>query len=287
VFAIDFLYDGRYLSDYGFIVCDFNESKGVVTTSSGSKISFEKVSRNGGKRFALTNAKYTECITCTFDICKNPDIFDSDEREITSDEYRDLMRWLNRKDFHMFQPFPDNAADKYYAHYNASFNVETIKIAEKTYGLRLTMETDSPFGYGEQVVEKYTLTKYADKIVFNKSDETGFIYPDMVIKCTDEEFNSDGKLEITARLLNQLNYHCKMIIKNCKKDETITIHGQQQIIETCERIGLETNDHDICNDFNYDFFKLSRSFADNLNYIYSNKNCEITISYYPIIKNIL
>ena len=38
--------------------------------------------------------------------------------------------------------------------FNASFNIEKIKIAEQVYGFRLTMETDKPYAYGE--TEKYT-----------------------------------------------------------------------------------------------------------------------------------
>ena len=43
MYATDFEYDGQYLSDYGFIICDFNYSKGSVTVDTGSKLSFEKV----------------------------------------------------------------------------------------------------------------------------------------------------------------------------------------------------------------------------------------------------
>ena len=71
MYAIDFEYDGQYLSDYGFIVCNFDATSGINIADAGSKITFNKVSRNNGKSYSLTSAKYGECIQCTFDICKN------------------------------------------------------------------------------------------------------------------------------------------------------------------------------------------------------------------------
>lgn len=97
--AIDFEYDNQYLSDYGFIICDFNFSSGANEVDAGSTITFNKISRHSGKRYGLSSTQYDECITTSFDICKNPDIYDPEDMEISNDEYRDIMRWLNRREF--------------------------------------------------------------------------------------------------------------------------------------------------------------------------------------------
>lgn len=47
--AIDFEYDNQYLSDYGFIICDFNFSSGANEVDAGSTITFNKISRHSGK----------------------------------------------------------------------------------------------------------------------------------------------------------------------------------------------------------------------------------------------
>lgn len=44
MYALDFEYDGQYLSDYGFIICDFNSSSGADIVSAGSMITFNTVS---------------------------------------------------------------------------------------------------------------------------------------------------------------------------------------------------------------------------------------------------
>ena len=50
---LDFEYDNRYLSDFGFIICHFDGSSGIETVSAGSAITFSKVSRNSGKQYSL------------------------------------------------------------------------------------------------------------------------------------------------------------------------------------------------------------------------------------------
>ena len=107
MYAIDFEYDGQYLSDYGFIICDFNSSYGIAEASAGSVITFNKIQRDNGRKYGLSSTQYSECVSATFDICKNDDIWERDQLEITNDEYRDLMRWLNRREFLSFQLVDD------------------------------------------------------------------------------------------------------------------------------------------------------------------------------------
>lgn len=271
MYAIDFEYDGRYLSDYGYIVCNFNYSNGSVSADAGSKINFSKVSRSSGKQFSLTNTEYDECISTTFDICKDPDMYDNyEDRQINNNEYRDLMRWLNRREFLKFRIFDEDDNGRNDCYYNASFNVSKIKIAEKLYGLQLTMESDKPFGYGKE--RSFTLD-FSDistpKVLRDMSDEIGYVYPDMIITC-----RQSGDLSI----FNELE-HCTTIIKNCSAEETITIKGKEQIILS------SSDNHDICNDFNYEFFKIGNTMNDRNNKISVSIPCNITIKYSPIIKD--
>lgn len=271
MYAIDFEYDGQYLSDYGFIICKFETSSGATIADAGSKITFEKVARNRGKQFSLVNTKYEECVTTSFDICKNPDIYDDyDDRLISNDEYRDLMRWLNRREYLKFQVFDedDNIRDTCY--YNVSFNVEKIKIADRLFGLRLTLESDKPFGYGQ---EQSVTWEFSDitvsKILSDMSDEIGYVYPDMRIYC-----NADGDLSIYNELEN-----CTMTIKNCQIGEVITVKGKEQIITSSYA------SHDIVNDFNFEFFKIGNTIDNRNNRISVSALCTITITYSPVIKD--
>lgn len=272
MYAVDFEYDGQHLSDYGFIICHFDATSGASVAESGSKITFNKVSRNHGKSYSLVSTRYDECIQTTFDICKNPDLYEYEDREISNNEYRDLMRWLNRREFLKFQALNEEDGKGDACYYNVSFNVGKIKIAEKLYGLRLTLESDKPFGYGDEQVFSWDFADIAtSKVLYDISDEIGYTYPSMVITC-----NADGDLSIYNELED-----CTMLIKNCSVGEMITINGESQIIST------NYHSHDICNDFNYEFFRIGNTINNRDNRISVSSPCHIVIKYSPIIKDSL
>lgn len=270
--AIDFEYDNRYLSDYGFIICDFNFGSGANEIDAGSTITFNKISRHSGKKYSLSSTQYDECITTSFDICKNPDIYDPEDMEISNDEYRDIMRWLNRREFLKFQVIDDgnDNFERDTCYYNASFNIDKIKINEKLYGMRLKMETDKPFGYGQEQSVSWTFSdSNVSKILSDISDEIGYIYPTVIIT-----INRNGDLSLYNELEN-----CTTVIKNCKVGEVITLDGDTHIITTTYI------SHDVCNDFNYEFFRIGNTINNRNNRISVSLPCNVVIKYTPIIKD--
>ncbi len=266
--AIDFEYDNQYLSDYGFIICDFNASSGADTISAGSNLTFNTVPKNRGKQYSLTSTQYDECITVTFDICKNPETHDEADMVLTSDECRDLMRWLNRREFLKFQVLYDEQ-DYDSCVYNASFNVSKIVIAEKIVGLELEMTTDKPFAYGQERTIKLNVSDPSKTYnVIDNSDDIGYITPNMVITC-----NSSGNLQITNTFCD-----CIFLIKNCSAGEVITIDGENLLVSS------SLNSHKIYNDFNFEFLKIGNNYYSCINPITVSIPCEIVIKYNPIIK---
>ena len=73
--SLDFMYDGQYLSDYGFSIGYVTTSGRSVTVSPGAEIEFEKISRNRGRDYSLVSANYSGSYTTTFEIFKNPEIY--------------------------------------------------------------------------------------------------------------------------------------------------------------------------------------------------------------------
>lgn len=268
---LDFEYDGQYLSDYGFVVCEFNANGGISEASAASKIVFEKVARNNGTKYSLTRTKYTECLTSTFDICKNPDIYDGEDLKITADEFRDIMRWLNRKEFLPFRFITDEGLvqDIETCRHNASFNVTRLMLDEILYGIRLTMETDAPFGHGAERAYSWSATSTnKTKVISDISDEIGYIYPVIDIKC---------KVDCDLVITNE-SEGCSSMIMNCKAGEVITMHGDTNIITTSYA------SHDINNDFNYEFFRIGNTADRTENIITVSHPCDIVMRYCPIIK---
>lgn len=269
MYAKDFEYDGQSLSDYNCIVCDFDGSSGAVFASAGSSITFNKITRNNGRANSLSGIQYDECITATFDICKDPDITFDDDMYLTSDECRDLMRWLNRGNFHKFRVlYDDDDIDTFY--YNASFNVEKIKIGERVCGLRLTMETDKPYAYGVEEKFVFTITRTTtakNYFVKDVSDDIGDIYPVIHIVCS-----AAGDLNITNATTGKTT-----IIQNCENGEEITIDGNTLMITT-------SSNNNIWDRFNYVFPQLTNSLKRRVNTFNFSLPSTITVSYVPIIK---
>lgn len=265
--VIDFEYDSQNLSDYGFIVCSFDKSSGAEYKSAGSVITFNKVHRLNG-RYVSTGTQYNDCITTTFDICKNPDLYD--DLSINSDECRDIVRWLNRKEFLPFR-LVDDDYESDLCYYDASFNIERIEIGAELFGLRLTMETDKPFGYGAEIKHRFDMIPDMEYTFKNISDEIGFIYPIVRVTARDS-----GNL-----LLENLNAGSSTLIKNVTAGEVIIIDGDTlQISSTSEA-------HKIFNDFNFDFPKVTNTYHDRVNTFVASLRCEIEITYRPIIKGFI
>lgn len=261
----DFEYDGIRLSDKGFIICKF-DSGGVDTISNGSTITFNTVPTLNGNKHEFTSAQYDDCITATFQICKN--ICSSiDNEEISLEDIRDIMRWLNRKGFYKFKLL-DNEYSGFY--FEASFNVSKIEFNGKTYGFELEMKTNRPFAIGEPVIISIDNKSSEDNhTIFSRSDEEGYIYPDMRI-VIGEDVDENSELTIYNDIEDRT-----MTIKNCQPGEVISINYPM----------ISTNkNRKIQNDFNWIFFRIASAFKNRQNNITISLPCSIKIKYTPIIK---
>lgn len=270
MFACDFEYDGRLLSDFGFIICHFDGAGGIETEDTGYQITFDKVSRSRGMRNSLIGTKYESCVTTTFQICKNED--DVDDMEISTEEYRELVRWLNRHEFLPFRTIngADTEPDSTTCYFDGSFNIKKIYMADRLFGLELTLETNAPYGYGIPFEQTWNVSAGGTITFTDNSDESRSIRPDLTIVC-----RASGNLVIT----NSTTL-CSMEINNCTNGETITVNGDAQIIST----SLAT--HKIFNDFNYDFLTIGNTFDSGVNTLTFSLPCAFTLRYKPIIKDI-
>lgn len=268
MYALDFEYDGQYLSDYGFVICNFGGTSDMDVISAGSKITFNTVARNRGKKHSLTGTQYDECVQATFNICKNPELYD--DLRITNDEYRDIMRWLNRNEFLKFQVLNEDDKEQETCYYEASFNIDKIVVNKVLYGMELTMETNKPFGYGQEQSVSWTIGDTSKTYVLSDmSDEIGYTYPSMIITC-----NRAGDLSIHNDMEN-----CTMTIKNCSVGEVITIDGDALIISS------SLDSHHIHDDFNFEFLRIGNTINNRNNRITVTLPCKLELKYTPIIKD--
>lgn len=260
--AYDFEYDGVRLSDKGFIICKFDSSD-VETIENGAKISFNTVPTLNGVKHELTSIEYGDCLTATFQICKNK--CDSNQTDTVSlDDVRYIMTWLNRREFHKFRLLDDEFSGIYF---EASFNVSKIEVNGLIYGFELEMITNRPFAIKEPVtIVLNNPIENGIKTIFSESDEEGFTYPDMEITIVK---NGDFEMK---NLFNDRT----MRIASCREGEVINA--------TYPMISSSLSSHQIQNDFNWTFFRIENTFKDKRNEITLSLPCVIKLTYSPIVK---
>jgi hypothetical protein len=259
--AFDFSYDGKNLSDFGFIICNFGD-KGLDTVSNGSQITFNTVSTLGGAKYELTSAVYEDCLEATIQICKCS--CSTDIQEISPVEHREIMRWLSRKKFLKFKILDEEHIDLYY---EAKINASRIEIDGRLYGFELAIETNTPFALKEPTIINIKNIEQNGKHYINDvSYEEGYIYPYTEITVT-----SDGDLNIYNAIEDRNTY-----IKNCVAGEIITM--DYPIIKS------SISSHNIQNDFNWNFFRVANTLGNSRNNLTISIPCSITIKYSPIVK---
>lgn len=259
--ASDFVYNNKKLSEFGFIICSF-DGKGMETYD-GIEITFNSVPTLNGTKSSLVSVVYEQNLEATIQICKNP--CSGAALEIEPHEYRNLMKWLNRKKFLKLKFLDEYYLDVYF---EAAFpKISRIEIDGKLYGLELNIITNSPHAFKEpKLITINNFERDGKHSVKDSSYEEGYIYP-----YTEITIDESGDLSIHNDLENR-----NVVIKNCIKGETITM--DYPIISTTE------SSHDIQNDFNWNFFRIANTYENNRNDLTISLPCTIKAKYSPIVK---
>ena len=260
--AYDFLYGDKSLSDFGFILCSFDGSKGVEAVSDGCQITFNTVPVLGGTKHNLMSTEYEDCLETTWQICKHS--CKDGIQEITETEHREITRWLNRKNFLKLKIYDDSHIDLYY---NAVINVGKIEIDGRLFGFELEVKTNTPFALKEpKTITVKNLEVDGKHSINDISHEEGYIYP-----YTEITVNQDGDLKIYNAIENRDTY-----IANCVAGEVITM--DYPVIES------SISSHNIQNDFNWNFFRVANTYENSRNDLTISLPCTIKIKYSPIVK---
>ena len=260
--AYDFEYDGINLSDRGFILCNFGDSKGLETVSDGCQITFNTVPVLGGTKHRLANVEYEECLEDTWQICKHS--CKGGIQEITETEHRQITKWLNRKKFLKLKILDESHIDLYY---EASFNISKIEIDGRLFGFELEVHTNAPFAYQDmRTINIKNLEANGKHSINDTSHEEGYIYPH-----TEITISESGNLNIHNSIENRDTY-----ISNCVAGEIITM--DYPIIQS------SISSHNIQNDFNWNFFRVANTFENSRNDLTISLPCSIKVEYSPIVK---
>lgn len=308
----DFEFDGRYLSEFGLILCHFG-STGLETID-GAEITFNTVSVQNGKKHEQVSTEYENALETVFQVCKHS--CTGGIEEITDVEHREIVRWLNRHKFLKLKLLDENNVDIYH---EATFpSINKIEIDGKLVGLELNLITNAPFPRKEPVIisinnqrlhiwNKYNMIKDSDGNILGKGNAVSIIYSqdkeDYPIDGIRDEYyyiyagegfkkhsifdtsHEEGYIypytEITILEDGDLTIHNALEdrdtnIVGCVTGEVITM--KYPIIQTSEE------SHEIQDDFNWNFFRVANTFENRRNDLTISIPCTIKIEYSPIVK---
>lgn len=264
----DFIFDGKSLSDYGYMICSF-DSVGIEKTTV-SNITYNTVKAPFSNVSKKTSTSYGENLQTSnpIGICKNTCNFNS-TLDITADEISELSKWLCRRDYKWFNFVDaDNGMDEIY--YEAQINMNKVMLGDRCIGLELLILTNRPYGLTPEITIKSQIKRSKNNTLSINvySDEEGYIYPDVTIR-----MNEAG----TLKIINSYN-NSETIVTNCSIGEIINFYGDILQIES------SNENHIISDCYNYNFPALCNEFNKTTNIFTLNLNCDVEFKYRGIRK---
>ncbi len=265
---VNFSYDGEKLSDYGCIVASLRTTY-QDSVQIGANIAFDTIQNQATHMHKIINSKYDDVIAVTFDICRNPCLYNND-MEFSDGEISHFMRWLNQKEYKKFKPIYKNGSYSDLYFYGTFTSISAVVSNGKVIGFTLTFTSNSPFGYVDDKEYTISLQNSGGQFIFyDDSDEIGYLYPYFF----QVECNSEGTLTIQ-------NDRDKKIttIANCVQGEIITMDCGNKVIQS------SITHATLYNDFNYNYPRFINAMENRRNIFTVSIPCNITIRYAPIRK---
>lgn len=254
----DFIFDGRTLSSFGYMLIFENSEE----TQDVSSMNLEEIKGARNDRSYSTGYKYGDNYTATYTIMKDICVF-PDNQDMTDEDVSEMTRWLCRKQYKWMRFIDEDENDEIW--YRAHWTVQKKYIGDSVVGLSITVKTNAPYGFTKEIVQHYDTESFSVNV---NSDEEGYIYPDITI-----ELSEGGDLKLKNCYENRT-----MSLPNCSAGEVITISGYdlQQI--------TSTEEHDYINEYNYKFPRLCCEYMNAVNEFEVNLDCTITMKYREIRK---
>lgn len=234
-----FTYNGRSMESLGtkLRIVSFNNADEIDTGLERELIKGEVTKYR--YRANHLGAKYSDVISFTINVMKDPCIYPQNELAFSTNEIRNVTSWLTSpatpRLFHMYDNSNAMAHDELLDYYGVFTNIDYHVINGKVYGLILTMTCDSPFAYTQEIVKE--LPANSTTTIKNNSDELeSYIYPYIEIyptANTDFTFQNvtDKKsITFTGLLKNNTVYmDCQSLILKQLAGNVSGVSGASQI----------------------------------------------------------
>lgn len=261
MYVKNFKYAGENLEDYGYMICEFEDTNGFNIVENGSIIQFNTAKSSRARRWNIVSSDYSEPLTFQLSIVR------TDGSEIPFSEISTMSRWLNRTGFNKLELESDITL-----FCNAAINISRVELGGRCYGFTLDITTDSTHMYKDEISLDFRITSINGiYTITDSSDLVGYIYP--YIEITPSQ---SGTLIIT----NNQNPNHKTEILNCIQDEKIILNGERQLITT----EINTSPIALADRFNFKFPKLINEYSNRINTYTFTLPCNVKFVYSPIAK---
>ena len=263
----DFEWCGQSGSLFGLLPCNF-DTPAQETNENGANLEFATVRAPGSDRHRPLSGRYTEALTGTFRVCKNPRITPSPFFD--TEDIRFFNRWLNRRDgYHKFKIWLKGESGYPDYYFRAFLNLKKLELGGRVAGLEITVTTDSPYACFEPRTAVMNLTPDAPRYTYTDiSDEVGHLYPTFTILCS-----ASGDLSLQNSLSG-----IRSCIRGCSPGEVLTMDSEHKILSSSLRGDA------VMKSFNFGWLDIMNTYENRRNTYSANLPCTVTMTYSPIAK---
>lgn len=270
---LDFTFNGKKLSDFECICCNFDSSSGTVEVSSGADVTLNQEKPSGSNKFNLYSTSYDEPFTLSLSICLNP-CRDHENMEMSVEQARKIQKWLSLRN-KKFKLDVIGFEDIYWV---GTFTSKQVMLNSSIIGFNLTFTANTPYALQENELFNIELSDTLESDIVFTSDVYGYIDADYVItvkeagdlKFDTYYYNPDTKVYILDR---------EFTVKNCFADEKIYVKGDTQLVTSSRTV------HELGKDCNFILPRLVNTYQSDdeevRNKIKSNLKCNVQITYNP------
>lgn len=247
--AKDFKFCDKKLSDFGFIIANFDSSSDEDVSCGNVELITARPPMSS--KNIIHGVSYGEPIKLVFQIVKFDYVTCTCSSEpVTDEEYESLMRWLVKTNYN-YMKFDDG--DVYF---NVTMSVAAKKVGGYIRGFEITATNDSVYSYSTKYITAFL---EGGQIFIDNSSVVGYTYPELIITT-----KVDGEVVIECQ------GDRKTVISNCIAGEVLTIDCEHEIIKS------SISSHDLSSDFNFVFFRFFNTEETRDNTIYvTNANVQM------------
>lgn len=270
---LDFTFNGKKLSDFGYICCNFDSSSGTVEVSSGADVTLNQEKPSGSNKFNLYSISYDEPFTLPLSICLNP-CANYENMDISVEQARKIQKWLSLRN-KKFKLDVIGFEDIYWV---GTFTCKQVMLNSSIIGFNLTFTANTPYALQEDKSFNIELSDTLESDIIFSSDVYGYINVDYVItvkevgnlKFDTYYYDPDTKAYILDR---------EFTVQNCIADEKIYVKGDTQLVTSSKTA------HELGKDCNFILPRLVNTYQSDdeevRNKIKSNLKCNVQIIYNP------